>query len=261
MKIIVLGTAAAISTKERDNTSLCVLPNNDIPILIDCSGSIVHRLEKAKIEWHKIEEIIITHGHIDHIYGIPSLIHHLWLRSMGKRNKPLRFYGPTSALERIKKSLSVYGLTEKPKMFPWEFHKISTLENDLVFSKKWGEVRSTPVLHGQEDTIAISFFENKSSKRFVYSSDTEPCVSLEEFASMAELLIHECAYLDEIERKGHSNIYQAVNIANKAKVKELVLIHFDWESLGRIDTAMNQVQPNFYGKVSIANDFDVFEVV
>lgn len=259
MKIIILGTAGAISTRTRDNTSLCVLPHN-IPILIDCSGSIVHRLEKAKIEWHKIEEIIITHGHVDHIYGIPSLIHHLWLRSMGERKKPLRFFGPTSALKRVEKSLSAYGLTEKPKMFPWEFYEISEVENELVFSKNWGEVRSTPVLHGQEDTIAISFFKKKNNKRFVYSSDTEPCESLVKFAEMAELLIHECAYFDEIKRKGHSNIYQVVNIANKSKVKELVLIHFDWESLGKINAAINHIRPNFSGKFSIANDYDVFKV-
>lgn len=259
MKIVLLGTAGAISTGERDNTSLCVLINKN-PILIDCGGSIVHRLEKAKIEWHKIEKIIVTHSHIDHIYGIPSLIHHLWLRGMGEREKPLIFFGPPSALIRVEKSLIAYGITEKPKMFPLEFRKISAAENELILSENWGEIRSTPVLHGQEETIAISFSEKKSRKRFVYSSDTEPSDSLMRFAHMVDLLIHECAYFDEIERKGHSNIHQVLNVANKSKVNELVLVHFDWEQLSRINVALNLIRSKFHGKVSIGNDYDVFKV-
>ncbi len=59
-------------------------------LLIDCGEGAATALGNNS---YAIEKVLLTHGHIDHISGLPSL---LWSRAagMGDNEKPLEIYYP-----------------------------------------------------------------------------------------------------------------------------------------------------------------------
>jgi len=75
-RIVVLGSAAAVSSATRDNNFLAFVNHKDV-LLIDCAGSPYQKLLKAGLNPERLKGIILTHAHPDHIYGLPSLVHHL----------------------------------------------------------------------------------------------------------------------------------------------------------------------------------------
>ena len=85
MKIVFFGTAGAIQSKDNTNVSFSVVEKK-LSILVDSSGNPVQYLKREGIDPKKLDILILTHSHTDHIYAVPSLIHNLWLM---KRKKPL----------------------------------------------------------------------------------------------------------------------------------------------------------------------------
>jgi ribonuclease Z len=96
-------------------------------------------------------------------------------------------------------------------------------------------------------TIGLRF-EFTDSKTVAYSCDTEPCESLMKLAEGADILLQESAGPG----KGHTSAAQAGEIATTAKVKHLVLIHYD-QNVGE-KQLLRAAQGKFSGEVSLAVD-------
>ena len=69
----------------------------------------------------------------------------------------------------------------------------------------------------------------RPGRKIVYSGDTKPCDAVVKNANNADVLIHDACLDSSLEAKaaayGHSTAHQAAEIAKKAKVKVLFLIH------------------------------------
>ena len=75
-QLFVLGSGTALPSAERDNTSLAV----DTPEglwLIDCGGSVYHKLLHLGLDPLRLQGVFLTHNHLDHVYGLPALLFHL----------------------------------------------------------------------------------------------------------------------------------------------------------------------------------------
>jgi ribonuclease Z len=66
---------------------------------------------------------------------------------------------------------------------------------------------------------------SKPGLKVVYSGDTKPCENIMKIAKDADLLIHDGTFLEEEEGKAHADVKQAAKVAEKAKVKQLILTH------------------------------------
>ncbi|MEK6830516.1 MAG: ribonuclease Z, partial [Nanoarchaeota archaeon] len=102
IQIIFLGTGSAIPTITRNHTSI-FLKYKDRNILVDCGEGTQRQIRKAKLNPRKITDILITHFHGDHVFGLPGLLHTL---SQLNYNRVLNIYGPKGINEFIKKIFS-----------------------------------------------------------------------------------------------------------------------------------------------------------
>ena len=59
------------------------------------------------------------HEHIDHVYALPSLLHHLWL---GGRAKALDIYIPEGMEPLVNGLIDLFGIRTKSNMFEIRIH-------------------------------------------------------------------------------------------------------------------------------------------
>ena len=102
----------------------------------------------------------------------------------------------------------------------------------------------------------------RRGRKIVISSDTKPCDELIYFSKDADVLIHDSTFDSELEdvanKYGHSTAFQAAEIAKKAEVKKLFLIHISPRYLDnkKIEDDAKKIFPDSI----VANDFQEFEV-
>ncbi|MFS8197284.1 MBL fold metallo-hydrolase [Streptomyces sp. CWNU-52B] len=107
----VLGSGSAKPSALRANSSYLV-ETGDALLAIDCSGSPVHEILSRGLDPGALRHLCLTHGHPDHVYGLPSLIHSSWMLGLF-REEPLTVHGTRETLGVAKALLAVFGLEER----------------------------------------------------------------------------------------------------------------------------------------------------
>ena len=249
-KVIVLGSSNAVPSKDHENTHLVIL-GDERKILVDCVSNPVVRLEQAGVDFNELTDIIITHFHPDHVSGVPLLLMDMWL--MG-RTRPINIYGLHYTLDRLEQLMGFYGWAEWPNFFSVGFYRLPQVELAHVLDCADFNVRSSPV-HHMIPTIGIRVECKKNGKVLAYSCDTEPCEQTVRLADGADILIHEAGG----DSFGHSSAEQAGEIATKAEVGQLYLIHYPTGRFANGDIAA-EARRTFQGDVVVARDFMKIDV-
>lgn len=91
----------------------------------------IDRLKSGDLQ--KITDVFVTHTHIDHFIGFDTL-----LRSLLRRNRPLKVYGPSNITECIEGKLKGY-TWNLIKEYPLKIHVICIKEDKLVTSSFYAE--------------------------------------------------------------------------------------------------------------------------
>lgn len=223
LTVIYLGTSAAIPGPGRDNTSLAVDDGREVT-LIDTSGSPLKRLVEAGVSRQRLARVIITHRHLDHTYGFPSLVHGLWLEG---RQKPLAVYAQVESWSVLDRLLDAYRPSRWVDAVPIERHTIEAGEEPFLRTDSF-TARAAATRHSVP-TVGIRL-ESAAGSVFAYSSDTSPCEAVTDLARGAQVLVHEATFLageeEQAGRAGHSTARQAGETAIVAGAERLVLVHF-----------------------------------
>jgi ribonuclease Z len=249
-----LGTAAAVPSAERDNTAL-VLYSADEVVLVDCPGSPYQKILKAGLDPMRASSLIVTHRHVDHVYGIPSLAHNLGLAG---RKATLHVYALAETMKILRGFLDLFPLEAKMP-YRIELHEVPAKEGYPVLLAKGFRIFSTPVKHGAPNIgLRVEFDSPGERGAVVYSSDTSPCPSLTALARGADTLIHEATFAHSDAARaasdGHTTGYQAGEIARQAGVKRLFLCHFSAGLHGREDELRQEAIRSFAGPVEIPEE-------
>ncbi|WP_432191214.1 MBL fold metallo-hydrolase [Streptomyces sp. bgisy027] len=107
----VLGSGSAKPSALRANSSY-LIEASDALLAIDCSGSPTHQILHRGLDPGALRHLYLTHGHVDHIYGLPSLIHSLWMLGLF-RQESLTVHGTPETIRIARSLLTPFGLEER----------------------------------------------------------------------------------------------------------------------------------------------------
>lgn len=254
IKVITLGTAASIPSRDRENASILVKAGSEL-LLVDCPGSVVQKIRKAGFSPWNIHTVILTHDHVDHIFGLSSLV----FVNM-RRTKPIFIYGPAQCLKTARNMLDSFGLRDT-RIYPrCRFIPVPMKEGAEIIKPREITILSTPVEHSR-DTLGIRVQAKGSS--FVYSSDTRRCERVAGLARGCDALFHDCYTVHSQMGdafSNHSSARQAGEIAHLAQTKRLYLIHIDASKPLNTKALLREARASFEGKVYVPKDLQRIEI-
>ncbi len=151
-EIIYLGTSASAPSVRRSLPSMVVL-NNEHRFMIDCGEGTQRQLLTSGIGLKRLNRILITHSHLDHILGLAGLVSTMvrW-----ETMDEMHIYGGADAIDRIKDLLFSVVLRGNRTPTPLIFHKLSP---GVIFEEKNLTVSCFPVTHRGTDSFGYKFVE------------------------------------------------------------------------------------------------------
>ncbi|MCK4800903.1 MAG: ribonuclease Z [Anaerolineales bacterium] len=151
-EIVFLGTSASAPSMHRGLTSQVVL-HGEYRFLIDAGEGTQRQILKSGLGFKRLDRILVTHGHLDHILGLGGLISTFvrW-EAMDK----ILILGGKSALDRIRDLL--FGVVLKGKYPPVEI-TLQNLKPGPVFEERDFTVTAFPVSHRTPDCYGFVFEE------------------------------------------------------------------------------------------------------
>jgi ribonuclease Z len=254
------GTSAAVPSLSRDNTALAFYSADEV-VLVDCPGSPYQKILKAGLDPMRVSSLIVTHRHVDHVYGIPSLAHNAGLAG---RRTTLHVYALAETMPVLRGFLDLFPLEAKMP-YRIELHEVPAKEGHEVLRAKGFQVFSTPVKHGAPNIgLRVEFDSLGERGTVVYSCDTSPCPSLIALARGADILIHEATFAHSDAARaasdGHTTGHQAGEVARQAGVKRLFLCHVSADVPGGVDELRLEAMRAFSGPVEIPEELKEYRV-
>ncbi len=266
LQVILLGTGYPYPSAERAGPSCAIVAGNKL-FIVDAGRGVGMRLAAFGNPWQSIEGVLITHLHSDHIDGLPDLFHNTW--QFGKR-APFELYGP-AGIQRISDAIlqfydaDIYirrDLTEKLSAQGARINAHEVKEG-VVYDKEGIRITAFAVDHSPVKP-AFGFRFDSGSRSIVVSGDARPDPNLIRHAAGADILVHE-AYAGSNDSSGtpgarpwsvrdyHTSAKEAGEVAEKARVKTLVLTHL-MPANAPEKYYMDEAKKAFSGKVIVGRD-------
>jgi ribonuclease Z len=252
-----LGTSGAAASAARDNTSL-VFEAGGAAVLADCSGSTVQRLRRLGVDPLALTHVVVTHVHVDHAYGLPSLVRQLAI--LGRR-APLTVVCRPEHVEPLRTLLTVFRLWERPEFFPLALAAVDLAVGARAFATGGLAVSTAPNAHGAMPNFAVRV-EAAGGGAVVYSSDTQPSEAVVALARGAGTLIHEATFAERDRGPAryvpHSSAADAGRVAARAGVRRLILTHIGVEYHDDVAALAAEARGHFAGIVEVAAELRAY---
>jgi ribonuclease Z len=158
-EIIFLGTSASAPSVRR-NLPAQVIKHDEYRFLVDCGEGTQRQILQSGLGFKRLNKILITHGHLDHILGLAGLLSTLmrW-----ETMEEMEIYGGAGALDRIHDLL--YGVVLRGATPPMPVHLVP-INNGVFFEGEDFTVSSFPVFHRGSDSFGFRF-EEKGRRPFL----------------------------------------------------------------------------------------------
>ena len=239
MLVRILGSGTIAGKTNRNCSGYLV----DDRILLDCGPGTWRALDSRGTELQRINNVLISHFHVDHISDLIVL---LWARNVLEIGKEQVF--------------SIFG----PSGIRTWYEKLTTAHNDWI-----GEVQveihelSEGTVKVEDYTIEASStyhtfnsicfrITDSSNRSLFYSGDTGWNENLIKLANSCDLAIIEASVSSENRATDHLSSRLAAAIARKAEVKRLILTHFYPEAFNQDPLA--EARKEYGGEITIAQD-------
>jgi ribonuclease Z len=291
LDVLFVGTAGSAPTAARGLPATLVRRGGE-RLLFDCGEGTQRQLTRS-IGLVEIEDVFITHFHLDHVLGLPGMLKTFSLR---QRERPLTVYGPRglgalfTAFKPLVGKLTFpltlvelepndelardgyrlaafatqhriaglgYALVEDPRPGVFDPARAETL--GVTPGPDFGRLQRGETVNGVEPGQVMG--ETRRGRRVVLAGDTAPCDMTRLVAWEADLLVHEATFLEEdaprAAQTGHSTALQAAQVAREAEVAMLALTHVSARYAGgQLRDEARTLFPN----TIVPRDFDRVEI-
>jgi ribonuclease Z len=151
-EIIFLGTSASAPSVRR-NLPAMLVKHDEYRFLIDCGEGTQRQILQSGIGFKRLNRILITHGHLDHILGLAGLISTLmrW-----ETMEELEIFGGRGALERIDQLIN--GVVLRGTRPPVPIHLRRVTPGVFIDADDF-TVTAFPVHHRGSDSMGYAFQE------------------------------------------------------------------------------------------------------
>ncbi len=248
LRLTLLGTGTPTPSLERAGAGFLV-EYNDEALLFDCGPATVHRLLSAGLPPTRVTHLCLTHLHYDHCMEYGYLVLNRWDQGAG-RIPELQVYGPAGIARMTRLLFSedgvfqadLAGRTQHPgSHFVYE-HRGGTLPRirpspqvrelaggAQVAGHGW-QMQVADMVHCQPYLNSIAYRWKCPDGSIVVTGDTAPNAQLVALARDANVLLHMCHFLNDVETDPRittscSGHLDAARTAREAGVDTLVLIH------------------------------------
>jgi ribonuclease BN (tRNA processing enzyme) len=272
--VTLLGTGGPRPDVTRGATSLLIESGEDA-ILIDAGRGVVRQLATLDIPLTRIDPVLITHHHYDHIGELHDVMLTSWL--MG-RVRPLHLFGPPET-RRIVETLLHQVYDKDTEFRDHEAGHVSRqpvvatdiLAGAVCEGADW-RITAEVVDHGncldfpdafRARWICLGFRFECDHGVIAFSGDTVDCPGLRRLAANADILV-QCCYLarSEINSPHTRRLAECTlacadsvgRIASEANVRTLVLTHHRQKSDEVLEEMRRDVARDFSGEVLLGYD-------
>lgn len=259
MRIILLGTGAALPDPDRCHTAILLTLDNGRHFLIDCGHGATRQMMRVNVNPAEVSHLLLTHLHHDHVCELPFFVISAWMLG---RAGALDIRGPQGTKSLVShlfeggafdadiRARAAYPLRQanieavRPKVAEYGAGVILA-DPDITVTA--AEVAHIP----PEISPCYGFRIEAEGKIVTFSGDTAPCEGIAALAREADLLIHECTFTEafiEHRRKSqvgtfaHTSPHDLGRLAVECGVKSLVATH-----IGHVDS-LNPVLKRAAGK-------------
>jgi ribonuclease Z len=295
LSVAFLGTGGPVPTALRGTASVLVTRGGD-RLMFDC-GEGTQRQLRLSTGLIQVNQLYLTHFHLDHCLGLPGL---LKTYDLNDRTEPIALYGPVGLNRMLKDFSPLIGrlgydlLVEELEPgdvvgqpdYEVEAFKVehrtralgyAILEDDRpgrldpVEAERLGvspgpdfkALQEGNPVEGSLGTVSPEQVvgEDRPGRAIAITGDTAPCQSTVAAAADADLLIHDSSFMTEdagrAAETGHSTAAGAGRIAAEANVKMLALVHIS--SRYHVRAALEEARAEFPAAVA-PRDFDLIEL-
>jgi ribonuclease Z len=291
LSLFFAGTAGSVPSTRRGLPAVLVR-RGGLRLLFDCGEGTQRQLVRS-VGLVEVDDVFLTHLHLDHWLGLPGMLKSFALR---ERERPLRVFGPRGLGELMRLLSVIHGrlpyhleIRELEPAEPVRYEDFAVIpvpvrhrvhafgyvgaedprpgRFDAELAERLG-VRPGPDFGRLQrgETIAGVRPEQvigpaRGGRKVVLSGDTAPCEALTIAAHRADVLVHEATFAEEeVERArqtAHSTARQAAEVARVAEVRMLVLTHISTRYGGG---ELREEARAVFAATEVPRDFDTVEV-
>ena len=245
-RVILLGTKGGprVGESGRSNPSTLIMIN-DVPYVVDCAYGTSKQLIAAGVALNRVRYVFVTHHHSDHNLDFGPLLYNAWVTGQPTR---VDAYGPTG-MNQLARDFFNYlkfdidtRIVDEGRTDPRKLVTVHEIEKPGVVMVNDDVKVSMCLVRHPPIKQAFAYRFDAKDRSVVISGDTAYAPELAEFASGADVLVHEVMYLPGIEAllkrlpnatrlrehlmAAHTLPEDVGKIATQAGVKTLVLSHF-----------------------------------
>jgi len=153
-ELIFLGTSASAPSIRR-NLSATMILHKEHRFLIDCGEGTQRQLLRSRLGFKRLDKILLTHGHLDHILGLGGLVSTF---SRWEAIPKFEIYGGTWALERV--SDLIFGVVFRGVKPPLQIDLIP-IEPGVLMEDDTFELSAFAVTHRGPGCFGYTFREKE----------------------------------------------------------------------------------------------------